>query len=360
MRDRVVPGRRIAGVGLAIAVGITAWVGSRAAAREPVITAAKEANVPLVIFERSFPAVRFAPELAWTGDSSLLISSAPARVGFRVQTVTGEVLEEHPVSHPGIYHEILSTHEIITQGDMRAGVAFEVVDVRDGGVLFRVRGVDPAPDGSVTLPGLIQFAPRADRAVVAVGYGSPVTFYDTTTWRTLATVTLPPPGPAKIWSLRLSDDGKRLAYNSDGAVTVVDLTSGAVVQRLPISLAWKFAFSPDGQMLAAAERDQVVESNGYKHLVGRALHVFRLSDGAEMAHWQSAATVIDLEWDPRGRFLAYNDGQAVHLWNPQADSGRDVVIRFRSDIVGRLALSPDGRRMAVGDGYAIDLFRIGL
>lgn len=356
--------RMLVGIGTTTVIVSAAWLGARPAVRTPETTALTEAAIPRVAFERSLPALRFGPELAWTADSALLISSAPASPGFRVETVTGNVLEEYSVPYVNIYHAIISTHEIITQTDLRRGVPFEAVDLRNRRVLLQ--GVDPAPHGPYSAAGNVRFAVRADRSVVAVGYGpphsdQPVTLYDTKTWQPLARLALPSPGPANLWSLQLSDDSKRLAYNADGAVAVVDVPTGAVVQRLPVAFATQFASSPDGQMLAVAERGPG-ESNGYKHQIALALRVFRVLDGAETGHRTQPATasVTALEWDPRGRFLAYVDGQDVHLWNTQSGSARDVVIKLRSEIVGGLALSPDGRRIAVGDGSAIDLFRIGV
>ena len=278
--------RMLVGIGATTVLGSAAWLRARPAARTPQISAPAEAGIPPIAFERSLPALRFGPELAWTADSALLVSSAPARPGFRVETVTGNVLEEYSVPYVNIYHAILSTHEIITQTYLRGGVPFEAVDLRNGRLLFQ--GPDPAPHSPYGAAGNVRFAVKADRSVVAVGFGpphsdQPVTFYDTTTWQTLATVPLPPPGPAEFWSLKLSDDGKRLAYNTEDAVIVLDAASGAVVQRLPVPLAAWFALSPDSEMLAAAERSWVTEPNGWRHQVAVALHVFRLSDGAEIA-----------------------------------------------------------------------------
>lgn len=72
-------------------------------------------------------------------------------------------------------------------------------------------------------------------------------------------------------------------------------------------------------------------------------------------------SVRTIKWDPQGRFLAYLDGDAstVHLWNLGNASEQEVVVRLQSEIVGGVAISPDGRTMAVGDGYAIDLFATG-
>jgi hypothetical protein len=42
-----------------------------------------------------------------------------------------------------------------------------------------------------------------------------------------------------------------------------------------------------------------------------------------------------------------------------AREATDVTIRLKSEIVGGMAISPDGKHLAVGDGYAIDVFRIG-
>ena len=358
MNGRSFGRRALVGIGATTALGIALWLDLKPTARTPEITAPEEANIPPTVFERSLPALRHGMGLAWTADSALLISSASARLGFRVQTITGKILEEYTVPYGDIYHRIISSDQIITQTHLHHGVPFEVVYLRDGRVLLQ--GIDPAPHNPNSAAGNIRFAIRADRSVVAVGYGpphssEPVRFYDTKTWLLLSTLALPTPGPAAFWSLELSGDGEHLAYNTHGAVMIVAVADGTVVQRLPVAFASWFKFSPDNRTLAVAER-----ALGDGHTL--ALRVYRVSDGRETAHWlqPSKAFVRFIEWDPQGRFLSYINGQDVHLWNTQSDTARDVVIRLRSESVGDLALSPDGRWMAVGDGYSIDLFRIGV
>ena len=331
--------------------------------RRPEIVAPKRTDLPPITFERSLPNVNFAPDLAWSGDSALLISSTAVKQGFRVQTVTGEVVEEHTLPYGQLYHEILSDHEIITQTYLRGGVPFEAVDLRNGRV--PLQGADPPPHDPYGAAGNVRFATDGDRSIVAVGFGpphsgEPVAFYDTRTWAKQMTLVMPSPGPADFCSIKLSKDGTRLAYNAADAVMVLDVASGTVVQRLPSPGSHWFAFSPDAKMLAVAERGPG-ESHGYKHQVSVALHVFRLSDGTEIARREQPgdALVKSIEWDPRGRFLAYLDGDTIHLWKPPANQSSDVTIKIKSEIVGSLAISPDGNRMAVGDGYAIDVFRIG-
>jgi len=349
--------------GVVVVIGVSIYLGAVAHFdRRPVIIAPSGADLPSITFERSLPALRFAPELAWTADSTLLISSAPAKPGFRVETIEGDVVEEHSVPYVQIYHEILSTHEVITQTLLR-DVSFQAVDLRDGRVLLQ--GDNPLPrnpDGIIAIP---RFSTNGDRSVVAVGFGpprsnEPVTFYDTATWRPLRALAFPSPGPGKFWSMRLSNDGTRLAYNAEDAVAVVDVPSGAILGRFPLQSGDTFAFSPDGSMLAVAERGSA-EGHASKRWIAIAVHVFRLSDGVEVARREQPrdASVTSLVWDPGGRFLAYLDGETVHLWKPTAKEASDVTIRIKSEIVGGMAISPDGNRLAVGDGYAIDVFRIG-
>jgi WD40 repeat protein len=279
-----------------------------------------------------------------------------------VETIEGDVKEEHTVPYVQIYHEILSTHEVITQ-TLQRDVSFQAVDLRDGRVLLH--GDTPLPHDPSGIVAVPRFATNGDRSVVAVGFGpprsnEPVTFYDTRTWRPLGTLALPPPGPSRFWSMGLSNDGTRLAYNAEDAVMVVDVASGSVLGRFPMRSADTFAFSPDGSMLAVAERGSA-EGHASKRWIAVALHVFRLSDGVEVARREQPrdGSVRSIAWDPRGRFLAFLDGETVHLWKPPAREATDVTIRLKSEIVGGMAISPDGKHLAVGDGYAIDVFRIG-
>jgi WD40 repeat protein len=268
------------------------------------------------------------------------------------------VIAEHALPSASTYHELISSHEVIMPGDMRVGEAFVVEDVVTAKIVFRE--LDPAPDAPGTANGTVRFALPADKSVVAVGYGfprsnQPVTVYDTRDWRKLATLVVPAEGPTGVGRMKLSNDHALLAYASSRGLIVVDAHTGKVLTRLPVNSA-DFTFSPNGHLLAVAEIMLSADKTRYE---SSGLHIFRLTDRAEVASFKPAGSPYNLHWDPHGRFLAFMiDGNAVHFWNPSAEATEDRTIQLRS-VSRSFALSPDGKRMAVGDGDAIDVFKIG-
>jgi hypothetical protein len=248
---------------------------------------------------------------------------------------------------------------VIMPGDMRVGEAFVVKDAAMTKLVFRE--MDPAPSAPGTASGTVRFALPADKSIVAVGYGGPrgdqpVTIYDTRDWRKVTTLVVPAEGPTGVGKMALSNDHAKLAYASSLGLIVVDARNGAIVNRLPV-VSGDFAFSSDGRLLAVAE---VVPSADGISSESSGVHVYRLPDGVELASIGPAGSPYlgNLRWDLEGRFLVYSDRKAVHFWNPFVAPAKDVVIQLRSNSRS-LSLSSDGRKLAVGDGDAIDLFKIG-
>jgi WD40 repeat protein len=144
-----------------------------------------------------------------------------------------------------------------------------------------------------------------------------------------------------VTRLAFSGDGKRLASGSaEGVVAVTDL-AGKVLFRGkghlgPITFV---ALSPDSRKLASGSRDGTVRIWDLLRPTGPPL----LQRGK--------GRILDLAYSPKGRWLAAAHGVAVHLWD-----ARDG--RFLRDLtalgqpareVERVAFSPDGKVLAVGD-----------
>ncbi len=106
-------------------------------------------------------------------------------------------------------------------------------------------------------------------------------------------------GQPAILDLEVSPDGSRAAAAlADGSVTVLDLTSGAILLRFPAhrGAALCMAWSPDGSRLATGGQDKQVR-------------VWEAADGAPHAmQHHNSLPVRSVAWMPGGRFLSSGAG----------------------------------------------------
>jgi len=87
------------------------------------------------------------------------------------------------------------------------------------------------------------------------------------------------------------------------------------------------------------------------------IEVFRIADGTKIASHPSSGKEA-LVWDPLGRFLGFADGaDTVRLWNPSTAGDGGVTLHVRPS-PRYLAMSPDARCLAVGNGDFISLFGV--
>jgi WD40 repeat protein len=139
---------------------------------------------------------------------------------------------------------------------------------------------------------------------------------------------------------------------SIGAIRVRELASGRIVRAiapLPMPMSWiKLCFSPDGGKLAGVSRIEPDNPNSKQPTPEPNIFVWNLSGEENFRVWpvRSAARIWDFLFSGDGKSLIFGcDDGAIHVWDAatgesQRDIGEDL------GVVARLALSPDGTRLA--------------
>lgn len=162
-----------------------------------------------------------------------------------------------------------------------------------------------------------------------------------------------------------SSDGNTFAnMNSEGQITLWDVTSGLVRATLPsqfVNPVKRIVFSPDGNTLAIVSDDSIRLWN----FVSGNIHLFL----------PGSTAITDLAFSPDGRTLAAADQDArVMLWDSQSGSALQVlaghqdsanalslipILGSHPNSIDTLAFSPDGRILATGgQGVRVKLWDI--
>ncbi|MGH6987399.1 MAG: WD40 repeat domain-containing protein [Caulobacteraceae bacterium] len=256
-------------------------------------------------------------------------------------------------------------------GDADADAAFSIWDVATGKLIDTVEG----PDSGGGRPNLAAwFAISSDQSLLAVANnyrGRNLFLYDTRTWRFLR-------------GYRLEQGADSLAiFGSDRSVAIGSLRSELAVldtskaapprqyQVYPLSRYGDFpveavAGSPDGKLILGGVGLIVFfEANltappvvAWRHSFD-PVWVLRRSDGARIASFKLASPPIRAAaWDPKGRYVAILDQLGrLFVWRPLAP----VLSYSEIDAGGELslAISPDGRRIAVTTSNGVTVYTIG-
>jgi DNA-binding beta-propeller fold protein YncE len=144
---------------------------------------------------------------------------------------------------------------------------------------------------------------------------------------------------ARVVSLAFFADGRTLAtVSEDGTVALWEIPTGKLLAKLKLpGRVQTSAVMPDGKVLATAEDGRV--------------RLWDVSTGKELREaGGNAKRVWSLAFSPDGKVLASGgDGGTVRLWD--SASGKEVkALRGHADRVRSVTFSPDGRRLVTGGG----------
>jgi WD40 repeat protein len=150
-----------------------------------------------------------------------------------------------------------------------------------------------------------------------------------------------------VSSVAFSPDGKMLASaDRDGTVKLWDMSTRQELATLQHkNSVYSVAFSSDGKMLASADRDKTVK-------------LWDISTRQELATLHHKDFVYSIAFSPDGKTLASATSNAVTLWD--ISTRQELATLHHKDFVYSVAFSPDGKTLAsAGFDKTVKLWDIG-
>lgn len=291
--------------------------------------------------DRTIPLEAAATDVAFGPDGRALYIVTAGRNLLQYDVAAGRIERTYALDNderrPGVHVAAGRFTTVTTAGAVR------LRDLKNGHVVAaisvpvaqaRIGAVAAAPDGSlVAVAGGDPAAASANVVHIADQTGQPRYRF--------------PAGIGAVAALAISpDSGTLVAASFDADLRIWDLRSGQETHRLedmPLAM-FDLAFSPDGRLLATAGADQVIYLWDTK-----TWRIVRRLEG-------QPETVRRIRFSPDGTRLVSGGMSAldfaapvkVILWD--VASGRSLRTWETSQRVGALAVSPDGRHVAVADG----------
>lgn len=185
------------------------------------------------------------------------------------------------------------------------------------------------------------------KALALSGPDQIVRLWDLEKMRLTATLKMPQPSVCQAFA----PDGKTLAVgDASGSIRLLKAEGGALSVKVVIPAhkdapIWAVSFSPDGARLYSAARDKSAASWDIAKPKPGRLATF---DGHEVE-------VRGLSLDSEGNVLATagNQDKSVRVWDVSGDAPKAMATLKLADRVVSVAVSPDGKTVAVGGAKGV-------
>jgi hypothetical protein len=301
-----------------------------------------------VTFMREWPTKDRVGFIAWSSDPSRLTSLSGNVIAVQDERGRPEWEKTFPNARAS---GAVANDRVIVVPDLNRHAVFSAIDLKTGEI-FHLEP-DPMPGAESWAGAAVKLAMSPDGSRLAVAYrlpAQPVSVYDTHDWHRLSIMQAVPKGRTGSSAIAFSNDGRLLAFGSGRDLVIADAQSGRTLYSIATSPN-SIVFSPGNDMVAVETFAPVRLGMAFR------IEVFRIADGTKIASHPSSGKEA-LVWDPLGRFLGFAAGaDTVRLWNPSTAEGSGVTLHVRPS-PRYLAMSPDARCLAVGNGDFISLFGV--
>lgn len=152
-------------------------------------------------------------------------------------------------------------------------------------------------------------------------------------------------------AIALSPDGKTIYFSSpmDGPLSTYRLPIEGGTPTLVARGLYRASVSPDGRVLAGVYRPEESSPLGIGLIdaaTGRPIRV--------TPNYAAPSGGPNFAWTPDGQKVIFTTTERVNLWaEPAAGGDREKLTDYSDQWIIRLALSPDGKRMALSRGTAL-------
>jgi WD40 repeat protein len=209
---------------------------------------------------------------------------------------------------------------------------------------------DPLPEGAIARLGTVRwrhgfmvedlaYSPDG-KSIAVVGGGRDITLWSAETGKELCQFPNRIDQPTRV---AFSPDGKMLATADrlSKMCRLWDVATGKELRQLQghQNDVRGIAFSPDGKRIATASADQTIR-------------LWDPANGKEQLRIDAAGLVGRLAYSPDGKWIATaSEDGIIHLWDPatgkeQRQLSGDKKASERKKASGRIVFSPDGKRLA--------------
>ena len=240
-----------------------------------------------------------------------------------------------------MYHEAFGP---VAVAFLSQNLQWFAVGTRDGARVWHVATRTPAGPPIRIGREITALALSADAGRIAIGAEQLLRIHDVSTGGVVTTLTLEGPelsGPVR--ALAFSQDGATLYSARRDLTQVWDSTTGALLRSFSFGPVVAVAPDPKGSYLAAA--------NG----MGRAT-IVDLKTGEALTTFELSGYPVPFAWSSDGQLLAAGsrDRPGVQVWSVEKRVAHAVTTVVHGAGVRDLAFSPDGQRLVTGslDGTA--------